>query len=50
MLSHGELQPPPPPPLSYVAHSSTQRDGRIELDYVSSSFIRLLHICVTHGA
>ncbi len=34
MLSHGELQLRPPPP-SYVAHSSADRDGGIELDYVS---------------
>lgn len=33
MLSHGELQLCPPP--SYVAHSSADRDGGIELDYVS---------------
>lgn len=25
---------PPPPPPSYVAHSSTHRNGGIELDYV----------------
>lgn len=35
MLSHDELQLPPlPPPPSYVAHSSTHRDGGIELDYI----------------
>lgn len=43
MLSHGELQLRPPPP-SYVAHSSADSDGGIELDYVSFFFITDLRL------
>lgn len=43
MLSHGELQLPPPPSCpSYVAHSSADRDGGIELDYVSFFYYRFM--------